>query len=341
MKRSLFLLSLMCCYVGIATAQDVHLSQYWESSVLRNPGLTGVFTEDYKAGVVYRSQWNSLGNPFVTMVATGEGRFSVNREVDDYITVSLLFYSDKAGRVALKSTGIYPCINYNKSLADPHNSYLSVGFTGGYVQRSFDPNKMTMDEQYQAGVFDPNAGISEELPNAKVNYWDLGAGVSFNSGLGEDNNILYYIGLSGYHFTQPRATFSQQGETVNLAGRWNGSFGLNFNLDEVWAVMLQGNLGFQGTYREYMVGGMVRWARMNESGRRDFGVSAGAQLRFGDAIVPVLKLEYKGQAIGFSYDINNSSLRAATNMRGGLEVTAFFTGLRGGYGEGSRSSPLF
>src|SRR6187402_2912003 len=186
-----FLLSLsryMVC------AQDIHFSQYYEVSVLRNPALTGIFNDDYKAGVIFRNQWNSLGNPYQTTAASAEGRFPVGRSATDYLTVSAMFFSDKAGRAALKTSGFYPAINYNKSMADPHNSYLSVGFSAGYLQRSFDPSKLTFDNQYQGGTFVQGAGAGEALPEAKLTQWDLGAGVSFNSGLGEDNNVVYFFG---------------------------------------------------------------------------------------------------------------------------------------------------
>lgn len=340
MKRTLLsCIAIIAC--TSAQAQDVHFSQYYENSVLRNPALTGVFSEDYKAGIAYRSQWNALGNPYKTMMATAESRFSIKQDPPDYLTVSALFYSDKAGRAALQSNAIYACVNYNKSMSDPHNSYLSVGFTGGYVQRSFDPSKLTFDNMYQMGVYEPNAGAGEELPMNKTSYWDLGAGVSFNSGVGEDNRILYYLGLSGYHFTSPRATFSPAASPSNLAMRFTGSMGLSAAVGENFNVQLHTNLSFQGAYREYMIGGLVRYARLGDADRREFGISAGAQLRLKDAIIPTVKLEYKGQSLAISYDINNSPLRSVTHMRGGLEFTAFFTGyFRGGY-EGSRPSPRF
>ena len=138
MKKTILSAAMLAAALIPAAAQDIHFSQFYETSVLRNPALTGIFTEDVKAGVLYRNQWNSLGSPYQTMAAGAESRFALGREGIDYLTVSALFYSDKAGRAALKTTGVYPSINYNKSMSDPHNSFLSVGFTAGYLQRSFD-----------------------------------------------------------------------------------------------------------------------------------------------------------------------------------------------------------
>ena len=328
-RFSLLLSSLLqlACYTG--RAQDIHFSQYYEVSVLRNPALTGIFNDDYKAGVIFRNQWNSLGNPYVTTAASAEGRFPVGRSADDYLTVSAMFFSDKAGRAALKTSGFYPAINYNKSMADPHNSYLSVGFSAGYLQRSFDPSRLTFDNQYQGGTFVASAGAGETLPMSKLQQWDLGAGVSFNSGIGENNNVIYFVGLSAFHLTQPRATFYEEGELANLATRWNGSVGIHATINDVWSTQIHANYAMQGKYRETMIGGLLRWARPDLSNRRTFGLSGGVFYRFNDAIVPTLKMEYKRSSFGISYDVNISQLKAATGMRGGLELSAFITGLFG------------
>ncbi len=342
MKRILLLLSCLLCIGICVNAQDIHFSQFYETFVLRNPALTGVFNDDFKAGVVYRNQWNSLGNPYRTTAASAEARFPINRDATDYLTVSGMFFADKAGRAALKTTSFYASINYNKSLFDPHNSFLSVGFAGGFIQRSFDLSRLTFDHQYQNGVFVPSAGAGEALPIAKLQHWDLGAGVSFNSGIGENNNVIYIIGLSAYHLTQPRATFAEQGEVLNLATRWNASLAINATINETWSVQAHGNYAMQGRHHETMVGGLLRWAVPDPgSNQRRFALSAGAFYRMNDAIIPVLKLEHKRMTFGMSYDVNVSQLKAATGMRGGLELNASLRGGCGGSFAETRACPRF
>ena len=50
-------------------------------------------------------------------------------------------------------------------------------------------------------------------------------------------------------------------------------------------------------------------------------ISAGAFLRWGDAIIPIMKLDIYKMAIGLTYDINISKLTTASKMRGGFEAT--------------------
>jgi hypothetical protein len=46
--------------------------------------------------------------------------------------------------------------------------------------------------------------------------------------------------------------------------------------------------------------------------------------RFGDAFIPYVGIEFAGLRIGYSYDVNNSSLNTASNSRGGNEISLIF-----------------
>src|SRR5690606_24287504 len=127
--------ALLLTAAATSQGQDIHFSQFYETSILRNPALTGFFSDDYKVSVVYRNQWSSISRPFQTGVLSAETRIPVRGEANDFVSIGLLGYYDKAGSISLQTTAVYPAINYNKSLGGNQNSYLSVGFTGGYIQR--------------------------------------------------------------------------------------------------------------------------------------------------------------------------------------------------------------
>ena len=46
----------------------------------------------------------------------------------------------------------------------------------------------------------------------------------------------------------------------------------------------------------------------------------GALIRWKDAVIPVVQLEYKPFTIGLSYDVNVSPLKTASQGRGGYEL---------------------
>jgi hypothetical protein len=52
----------------------------------------------------------------------------------------------------------------------------------------------------------------------------------------------------------------------------------------------------------------------------------GSFLRWGDAVIPVVKMDFNHFSIGVSYDVNVSKLNVASNWRGGLELTASYKG---------------
>lgn len=49
-------------------------------------------------------------------------------------------------------------------------------------------------------------------------------------------------------------------------------------------------------------------------------------LRWGDAIIPVVKLDFNHMSFGLSYDVNVSKLKAVSNSQGGFEFTASYKG---------------
>src|SRR5580693_7822953 len=78
---------------------DIHFSQFYETSILRNPALTGVFENDYKVGVYYRNQWSSITNPYNTVLLSAESHVQVKQTSEDFFSFGILGYTDKAGSI--------------------------------------------------------------------------------------------------------------------------------------------------------------------------------------------------------------------------------------------------
>ena len=53
-------------------------------------------------------------------------------------------------------------------------------------------------------------------------------------------------------------------------------------------------------------------------------VYIGSWIRLNDAVIPYVGLEFSGLRIGASYDVNISSLKAATGNRGGSEISIIY-----------------
>ena len=50
----------------------------------------------------------------------------------------------------------------------------------------------------------------------------------------------------------------------------------------------------------------------------------GTWFRFGDAVIPYIGLEFGNFQIGATYDVNTSSLKPGSEMRGGAEISLIY-----------------
>ena len=327
MKKIIGLFIMVAClFFETIHAQDIHFSQFYENAILRNPALTGIFSGDYKAGVNYRNQWSNISVPFQTGLASVESRVAVN-DVGDYVSFGVTATYDHAGSINFNSFQVYPALNYNKALEDEHQSYISAGFTAGYVQRSVDVNKMKFASQYQNGQYDPNNATRENINNPRMSYLDVGAGISLNSSLGENNRMNYYLGAAAYHINKPKAAFNPSESFVRLNTKWNGNLGLNYAIDYQLGFTFHANYSKQGSYSETIMGGLISWRKYNALEQQLFAIYGGVFYRFKDAVIPTIKLDYQQYAITVSYDINSSQLKTASNGMGGFEISIFTRGV--------------
>lgn len=303
-------------------AQDIHLSQFMETPILRNPALIGLFKGDVRFQAVYRNQWNSVTIPYQTGTVSGEMKFPVGN-YNDHVTAGIQASFDRAGASNLQSVQFLPALNYHKSLSEDKSSYLSVGFMGGYVQRQFNPAHLTFNNQYTGGRFDPAAPTGEEGRLAKIGYgyWDAGVGMSYNGVLGEATN--YFIGAAYYHFNKPKVSFFND-DKVTLDAKMSFNMGITVPVSERVRVIAHYNQVHQGAYSEFIGGAFVGYGLMDEGLESDRGMYGGLFYRWNDAIVPMFRLDMGAWEIGVSYDVNVSRLTTASRAMGGFEVSMVF-----------------
>src|SRR6187551_3689409 len=183
MRTTILIAVLNLTFALSVQSQDLHLSQFFETPLLRNPALAGIFTGDVRVQTVYRDQWNSVTSGYRTGSLSGEYKVSVGKG-DDYVTWGMQLFYDKAGTVSYTQTKILPALNYHKSLSSEKNTYLSLGFMGGWVQRSIDRSKVTTNSQWDGSGYNASLDINESLTNYNLKYGDASVGMSFNSGIG-------------------------------------------------------------------------------------------------------------------------------------------------------------
>ncbi len=318
-KLFYFIQTAMVCACGLSvSAQDIHFSQFHETPLYRNPALAGIMKGDIRVQAVYRSQWNSVANAYKT------GSFNVEYKSkpgqgDDYMTLGLQAYYDRAGTTNLTTTIVMPAINYHKSLSDYRNSYLSAAFMGGIVQRRFDRSKITTNNQYDNG-FD-----GEDLVASGFSYWDGSAGLSYNTSLGENENNNLVIGFAYHHFNRPRNSFFNASSVV-LDPKMVLSADFKADVNEYSTITFYSDFMKQGSYTQF-IGGLLYGLKIGPLiDEPDYVLHGGAFLRWGDAIIPTIKLDYRPFAVAFSYDVNISKLATRSVGRGGFELSVTYRG---------------
>ena len=302
-----------------STAQDVHFSQMFETPLLRNPSLAGLFTGDVRLQSVIRSQWNTVTVPYQTTSLSAEVKKKVG-SADDFITLGGQVVYDKAGTIALTSTQLLPSLNYHKSLSADRNTYLSFGFMGGLVQRRFDRSKMTTNNQYDGNAYNSELADGETFLKPSYSYFDGSVGISLNSQIGENFDNNFYAGLAYHHFNQAKKTSFYESEDVRMTPKWVGSFGIRMSMTERSYFTLQSDYSVQGNNKE-IIGGALYSMKLDNAEVSKYSLHIGSYLRWKDAIIPVAKLEFNGMSISASYDANISMLKQSSNGQGGFELS--------------------
>lgn len=324
MKNLLSMVVLVAVFSCRGYAQDPHFSQFFEAPLLRNPSLAGLFNGDVRVNSVYRSQWGSVTVPYQTGSFDVEYKQPVGRG-NDFVTIGMEILYDRAGTTNFTTSNLLPAINYHKALSGDKNKYLSVGFMGGYVQRNIDRSKITTNNQYDGSGYNPSLSDGESLTQFNYHYWDGSVGASFNSSIAGSETDNYFIGIAYHHFNRPKNSFYVN-PPVELNPKLVFSAGVKFGLDEVSYLTIDGDASKQGSYNEFIAGAMYSYKLGTDAENPDYVVHFGGYLRWKDAFVPMVKIDYNPFAIGFSYDANISQLKTISQSRGGFEISISYIG---------------
>ena len=319
MRAKLFTLLCLVLITGIKlNGQDFTFSQFQEMPLLRNPAIAGLFAGDIRIQSAYRSQWLSVTTPYKTMAVSAETKIPAKYQ-DDFFTASLLVTNDVAGDSRLSRLQILPSINFLKSIND-NNGYIALGFIGGLVQSQFDPTKLTFDDQFQNGSFNPLNPTSQTFSKTSITYFDASVGMSYSDRIGE--NTKFYLGGAYFHANKPKVSFLD--DKVLLKPRSVINAGLSIETSEYDNFYIFGDYISQAGNRQGLMGLMYSHIIGEYLEDDNVSLSLGAFYRWGDAVIPAIKLNLYKVSLGISYDMNVSKLSRASQLRGGYEFTASY-----------------
>lgn len=325
LPAGLYCVLLILSFSAGVKAQDVHFSQFFEAPLWRNPSLAGLFNGDIRFQGVYRTQWGAVTVPYQTGSFNGEYKMPVGSG-DDFLTLGAQVVFDRAGTTRFTTTSLLPAINFHKALSTEKNTYLSLGFMGGMVQRSIDRSKITTSSQYDGSGFNQFLDINEDIADYNTVYGDASVGMSLSSQIGESEYDNFFVGAAYHHFNRPVNSFYRN-PGIELQPKWVYSLGVRMGLTPNTYLDIQSDFTKQGSYTEIMAGAMVGFGLsgydFNES---VYNIHFGAFTRWGDALIPVVKIDFIPFTAAFSYDINISQLRTVSQGMGGFEFSLSYRG---------------
>ena len=303
-----------------AKAQDPNFSQFFSSPLTLNPALTGKFEGVIRVAGNYRNQWPTINNAYTTYTASIDAGILKNKIPEfDQFGVGVLGFSDKSGNGVLQNNAFALSTSYHKALDENGYSQLGLGFQGSFVTKNLDVTKVKFLDQLRADGF---TGLTQEVfsqASLNISYFDLNVGALYNGTTDGSNN--YYVGVSMYHITRPKETFN--GGTYVLDPRLTLQAGGRLPLAESDAVHFSAIHSRQANAVNTVLGGAYMM-NVNGDSQSPTNLYLGSWFRLGDAVIPYVGLEFGSFHIGATYDVNVSSLKPGSNMRGGAEFSLVY-----------------
>lgn len=321
MRSILFYIFFVCCAIN-TFAQDPHFSQFYSSPLTLNPAFTGKFDGVLRVAGNYRDQWPTINRAYQTGTVSVDFPILQNHiAYTDTWGVGLMAYSDKSADGAVSFSYASLSTAFHKGLDEDGYHQLGVGFQATYSNMLINTSSLKFEDQLTPFGF---TGVTGEVFNnsqLKSSFVDVNAGLLYTASSTDRNNM--YAGVSVYHITRPKQNFTS-GAVYLLEPRATIHAGGYFPVGDISTLHISALYSTQAKAHETVVGGAMQIGVGPQTTDNPINVYAGAWMRFGDAIIPYVGLEWGSFRLGTTYDINTSSLKTASQSRGGIEISLIY-----------------
>ena len=304
------------CLSNQANSQDIHFSQFFNVPGNYNPGDAGRFDGDYRIGTVYRSQWRTVTVPFTTFGISADANKLFPKKP---IGTGIAIFRDQAGDGNFTTTQVNLSGSYKLPFLSDSTQSISLGLQVGITHKSIDFEAFEWGSQFDGVVYNPNLGTNEFFQNDKNTVFDFHLGAQHKKAFSD--KLALTSGVSFFNISFQNQSFSE--EKVPLFTRTNIQAIADYQYNEKLKILPAMNVSLQGKFREWNIGGAVRYNLTESQGVRQ-EAGAGLFYRSGDAGYVYFDFIYDKWKTGISYDFNFSDLKVASNGRGGLELTLVY-----------------
>ncbi len=331
---AVLIFSLLIGSVNNLKAQDIHFSQFYLNPLDLNPAMTGVMSCSHRLVANYRNQWASIlkSNAFNTYSVSYDMRQSVGRY--DNFGFGLQFWGDRAGELDFSTLEGKITMAYSKRISGyrKKSNYLTAGFDAGVAQRSINFLNAQYGTQNDGGTFDPNLPSQEAFEYNNFIFADLAAGLLWYSVFNETDN--FYFGGTFSHLNRANQSFGNVNDDEQFEPYYSkitihggGEFMVNDRIGLVPGLVMF----FQGPSMQINGGTSVKF-KLGKGRRTNQAFHLGLWARISntersvhaDAMILSTRFDYDNFSIGFSYDVNVSSLSPATNTNGAYEASLVY-----------------
>lgn len=313
--------SLFTIYLSLFTfhchSQDLHFSQYYRTPIFLNPALCGSMEEDVRLMAIGRNQWATIPVSYNSIGMSADMNFPLKNTRDKF-GAGVQILADQAGDArftTLQATGsgAYHLVTSGLNFMD-----LSIGANINYIQRSYDPYRLSFDNQFNGDYFDPSIPISEQFDRLNLSFYDFGLGLNWQQTFLEQHVLS--VGSSMQHILSKEQNFQRISTNTLLQTRFNFYLNGEYKLTTRYSLIPLFFYQSQDKKMEAVIGlGVALNLTQNVFERNK--LKLGLSYRWDDALCPWIQYEYKKTSIQLSYDLNNSPLKIASNSYGGLELS--------------------
>lgn len=331
-----FWILLFCILHSIfCISQDIHFSQFAQSPLTNNPASAGMIRgADFRAMANQKIQWATVGANYSTSAVSFDMPLFKKNKRGSHMGLGFYAYTDKAGDSKFGKTQFSISVSGIVPISD--NSRLAAGIETGVAQVAANLSNMQWGNQFNGLTYDPAVSSNEPGMLNSGLFVDMATGIYYEYGTrtGKSGNqkIEFNGGISYYHILQPNQGLISGEDKLHSKIVFQSYF--RYDLPNAKLSLVPSTVVYwQGPYSEINVGSLLRW-RLNTSSKytvffNENALLLGCYYRYKDAIIPQLILEMGNWGIGFSYDINVSSLSGVSGYRGGMEISLKYIKMNG------------
>lgn len=299
--------------------QDIHFSQHFFAPQTVNPAYTGLFQGNHRFTGNFKNQWPGVKVPYNTLALAWDGKLiPTSKKRPDFISIGAQLYRDVAGDSKFQTLEAKASIAYQMYLGKGHR--ISVGLSAGIVNRGFRSDGLSFDNQWNGDVFDPTLPVNETFDRTRFSFFDLGAGLAYSYNPTKGREIIFGFGI--LHLNQANQSFFTNRDT-----RLNRNYLLQLRADwafeGAWSILPSVFFQQQDSKREVVFGMNVGYKLRQYTGP-DLRLLGGFHYRWDDALIGLIGVESTSFRAAISYDMNISGLATASNLRGGVELSAAY-----------------